>query len=101
MIVAAIYPFIRVRRNGRIWSSFFICWGLNVVSAFLFIFCIPLMVYPFDEPLAHKISTSLPDGPAVIEMAFFGWFYAGITVLLALFLKRVGIGISRHQKPPQ
>jgi hypothetical protein len=57
---------------------------------FVFSLVIPLVAYQIDRDFGREVATHwVPEGPAVVAMAFFGWFYAGITVLLALLVRRV------------
>jgi predicted acyltransferase len=98
MILAGIYPFIQVRRNGRVINAFFACWGLNILFAFVLVLSTSLMDQRFGAKLGNHISSSILYAFSLaLEMASFGWIYAGITVILALSSKRVAQ--SKRNKP--
>ncbi len=45
------------------------------------------MLYHVDKDAGLTLSRWQPEDPYVIAIAFFGWFPAGITVLLAIFVR--------------
>jgi hypothetical protein len=86
LFLAGIYPFICVFRKGRLLRPFFLCWALLVFWMFIFCIVVPLVAGQFNRELAHTIEAEwVPEGPAVVAIVFFGWFYAGIVVFLARF----------------
>ena len=89
ILIAGIFPLIRVFRGGRLLSSFFICWGLLTFWIFVFDAAAPFVV-PRLNP-GSAIEWSHPQPPPMwqhlIPGVFFGWFYAAVTILLALFLR--------------
>jgi hypothetical protein len=88
VILAGAIPFIRITRGGRVTSAFFICWGLLIFWVAFFSLGLPIIASGFSRELTHTVSRWVPEGPAVIAMVFFGWFYAGITVLLSVMVVR-------------
>jgi hypothetical protein len=63
---------------------FFLCWGLLVFWLFVFSLVLPGVVALYDRNLARNISECVPEGPAVVAAVFMGWFYAAITLLVAV-----------------
>ena len=50
-----------------------------------------------DRDLGREVALHwVPEGPAVVAMVFFGWFYAGILVLLAFLVRRVVVKLKRR-----
>jgi hypothetical protein len=88
-VLSAILPFIRTLRGRRLVSSFFICWGLLVLWNFLFAFGVPVIGDTVGRHLDERLFDWAPEWSAVVKMAYFGWFYAGITVLLSLLVRLV------------
>lgn len=89
MFLAVVLPFLRVLRGSRPDRSFLLCWGLIVFWFAVFSLVVPMMVCIFDKDLGHIVFDWVPDIPIIVGMTFFGWFYAGATVLLALLLRWV------------
>ncbi len=55
----------------------------------VFAFIIPVVAFQVDRDLGREIAAHwMPEGPAVVAVTFFGWFYAGLTILLALLVRR-------------
>jgi hypothetical protein len=88
LILAGAIPFQRVLRGGGIGRWFLICWISLIAWTFVFSLIIPAIVLQIDHDLKREISGWFPDGTVVAAMLFFGWFYAGITVCLALLVKK-------------
>jgi len=89
-LLASVFPFFRVVRSGRAWRAFTICWISLVGWMFVFSIIIPLVAGIISRDFGREVALHwVPEGPAVMAAAFTGWFYAGITVLLALLVRRV------------
>lgn len=89
--LAGAIPFMRIIRGGRITSAFFMCWGLLVFWTAFFSLGLPIIAGGFSREVAQSVSRWMPEGRAVVAMLFFGWYYAGITVLLA-------VGVARFRR---
>lgn len=89
VLLAGVFPFLRVLRGGRLRGAFVMCWGLLILWFFVFSMVIPLVAFQIDRDFGRTVSNWVPEGPGVVAMAFFGWLYAGITVLFALLVRRV------------
>lgn len=90
VILAGVFPFVRVLRGGRVWVAFAIGWVSLVAWMFVFCFIIPLVAYQIDPDFAVEVAMHwVPEGPAVVAVTFFGWFYAGIAVLLAMIVRKL------------
>ncbi len=84
VLLAAGFPFLRVARGGSMAGPFFACWGLLVFWFGFFSVGIPLLCGVFSRELARVVATDwVPEPPGVAGVAFFGWFWAAVTVLLA------------------
>ena len=89
-ILAGAFPFVSVLRGGRVGRAFAIGWVSLIAWLFVFCFIVPLIAYQIDRDLGREVEAHwVPEGPAVVAVTFFGWFYAGIIVLLALLVRRV------------
>lgn len=93
VLLAGAIPFIRVVRSGSAWRAFFLCRGFLVFWVAFFSLGIPLICSGISRELAHGVSSWVPEGSAIVAIAFFGWFYAGITVLAAGIIS----GFRRNQ----
>jgi glucan phosphoethanolaminetransferase (alkaline phosphatase superfamily) len=98
LILAGVFPFVQVLRGRRVWVAFAHCWVLLVAWMAVFSFFGPVLADQIGKDFGREVATNwMPEGPGVVAMAFFGWIYAGITVLLALIVKRV-IQWSKQRK---
>ena len=89
VLCAVLVPVANVVRGGSPIKAFFFGWGLILISFVVFTLVIPLVLYKIDENLGHKFASCFPEPSIVVAMIFFGWFYAGIPIL-------IGIGIRRY-----
>jgi len=81
ILLAAIFPFVRVLRSGRAKSSFFICWGLIAISEFAFAAAVPIFADRLGGNFPQELPGLNPRSAAIVGILG-GWFYAAITVLL-------------------
>ena len=88
VLCAFVIPFISVTRGGSVIKAFFLAWGSILVSLLIFTLAIPLILYKIDHDISHRWSNCFPEPPLIIAMIFFGWFYAGIPVLIAMGFRK-------------
>lgn len=97
-LLACPLPFVRVLQGGSAVRAFFFCWLLLVSWMSVFAIGIPYIAYQVSPDFARSMSSWLPEGPAVVAIVFVGWVYAGPTVLLALFVRRMLKGSSCRRR---
>ena len=97
LLLSCLWSLIRIVRGRQVFGSFFLCWVLLIVWHAFFIVALPLMLYSIDKDAGLTLTSWQPEAPYVIAIVFFGWFPAGVTVLLAIFVR----DLSRYfsQKP--
>jgi hypothetical protein len=101
LLLTAIPPFIRVLRTGKFLRAFFTCWGLLVFWIAFFSVGIPLISHLIDPAADKWICNWVPDPPGIIGIIFFGWYPAGVIVLIAFLTKRAIHWISTRKKPAE
>ena len=101
LILACLWPFVRIVRGRQVFASFFLCWALLVIWFLLFSIVIPLGV----SWVSHRAGENLfrhwmPEAPIVVAMTLCGWFYAGITTVLAILVRDLARHFIYRTKPP-
>ena len=89
MLLAAADAFIQICGGSSGARAFLRCWGLIVVWFAVFTLLFPLILGAFDRHAARVVCDWVAEPPIIIGMLFFGWFYAGIIVLLAVLARWV------------
>ena len=101
VILAAIFPFLRVLSGKSVWWAFALCWVSLIAWEFAFALIIPLAINAIDRDLGREIFLDwAPEGPCVVAMTFFGWLYAAITVFLAMLVRWIRQLLRKTTKHP-
>jgi hypothetical protein len=98
LLLTAIPTIIRVLRTGKLLRAFFTCWGLMVFWIAFFSVGIPLISHVIDPAADKWICNWVPDPPGIIGVIFFGWYPAGVIILIALLSKHAIHWISTRMK---
>lgn len=88
VLCAIAVPFTNVVKGGSPVKALLLGWVLILVSFTVFTLVIPLVIYKFDPNLSHMWSAFFPQPAIVVATMFFGWFYAGIPVLIAMGIRK-------------
>lgn len=87
VLLAGAWPFRRVSRGAPAGRWFLACWAMLVGWMAFFSLVVPLVASMIDRDLGKVVFTWVPEGPAVIAMLFFGWFYAGLVIGVAVIFR--------------
>ena len=95
-----LWAFARIVRGRQVFGSFFLCWASLVIWHLFFIAVLPLSLYAINEKAGRTFSQWVPEGPAVIAVAFVGWIPAGVTVLLGILTRDLTRHFGRETSSP-
>ena len=70
-------------RGGSVLGSLLLCWLLLILWHFVFLLVLPLSFSAISRELARAVSDWVPEGPAIVVVTLFGWFYAAVIVFVA------------------
>ena len=88
VLCAVAVPFINVVRGRSAFKALLLGWVLILVSFAVFTLVIPLILFRVNHDLSHEWSSFYPQPAIVVGMIFFGWFYAGIPVLIGMGIRK-------------
>ena len=88
LIFVFIYPFLYVKKTGRVLKGILLSWGLNFLYAILISFFIPSIIFGILPDYKQVIYDSFPDSIGIGPTLFLGWFPALIVCGIAYGIHR-------------